>query len=276
MMLGTVLFVFGLVIGSFLNVCIVRLPREESIVHPPSRCPNCGARIAWYDNIPVLSFVMLRAKCRKCGQPISWRYPAVELANGLLYLWAGSAFGLTGESLLVMLLCSAFLVITFIDLDHHIIPDVITLPGIVIGLAAAPFFMSALDVPLPFHLGSLVPASRTYPTALCNSVIGLLFGGGPLLLIGWIWEKLRNVEAMGGGDVKFMAMVGSFIGWKGSLLTIFFGALSGSVVGVILIALKKQEGSQVIPFGPYLVLGALLSLFYGPAIIGWYFGMLKL
>ena len=275
-MIESVLFLFGLIIGSFLNVCIVRLPREESIVHPPSRCPRCGERIKWYDNVPVLSFLLLRGKCRKCGQPISWRYPAVELANGLLYLWTASAFGLSGESVLVLLLCSAFLVITFIDLDHLIIPDVITLPGIVIGLAAAPFFMSALDVPLPFHLGRYLPVSGQYATALCNSVIGLLFGGGPLLLIGWAWEKLRKVEAMGGGDVKLMAMVGAFIGWKGALLTIFFGAVAGSVVGVILIALKKHESDKVIPFGPYLVIGALVALFYGPAVIDWYFGMFAL
>jgi len=275
-MIELVLFLFGLFIGSFLNVCIVRLPNEESIVRPASRCPRCGSRIAWYDNVPVLSFLFLRGKCRTCGQPISWRYPAVELANGLLYLWTASVFGLTGEALLVMLLCSSFLVITFIDLDHQIIPDVITLPGIVIGLAAAPFFMSPLDVPLPFHLGRVLPISSPYAVALCNALIGLLFGGGPLFLIGWIWEKLRKVEAMGGGDVKLMAMVGTFIGWKGALLTIFFGAIAGSVVGILLIALRKHESDKVMPFGPYLVLGALASLFYGPAVIDWYFGMLAL
>ena len=274
MTVAVILFLFGLIIGSFLNVCIVRLPREESIVRPASRCPRCGAAIAWYDNIPVLSFLLLRGKCRRCGQPISWRYPAVELLNGLLYLWTFAELGLTGEALLVMLLCSSFLVITFIDLDHLIIPDVITLPGIAVGLALAPFFMAPLDVPLPFHLGRVLPLSGQYPVALANSVIGLLFGGGPLFLIGWVWEKLRKVEAMGGGDVKLMAMVGAFIGWKGALLTIFLGAFSGAVVGVALIALKKHESDKVIPFGPYLVMGALTSLFYGPALIGWYFGLL--
>ncbi len=275
-MVDLVLFLFGLVIGSFLNVCIARLPKGESIVRPPSHCPRCDSRIAWYDNVPVLSFLLLRGKCRRCGQPISWRYPAVELANGLLYLWTASVFGLTGEALLVMLLQSSFLVITFIDLDHQIIPDVITLPGMVVGLAAAPFFMSALDVPLSFHLGRILPISSPYPVALCNSVIGLLFGGGPLFLIGWAWEKFRKVEAMGGGDVKLMAMVGTFIGWKGALLTIFFGAVAGSIIGVLLIALRKHERDKVLPFGPYLVVGALVSLFYGPAIIDWYFGMVGL
>jgi leader peptidase (prepilin peptidase)/N-methyltransferase len=275
-MIEAILFLFGLIIGSFLNVCIVRLPLEQSIVSPPSKCPRCGARIAWYDNIPVISFLLLQARCRTCGQHISWRYPVVELLNGLLYLWTATVFGISGEALLVMMLCSAFLVITFIDLDHQIIPDVITLPGIVLGLAAAPFFMAPLDVPLPFHLGQYLHLSGRYPTALVNSVIGLLFGGGPLFLIGWIWEKLRKVEAMGGGDVKLMAMVGAFIGWKGALLSIFFGALAGSVVGVALIALKKHKSDKVMPFGPYLVLGALVALFYGPAIIDWYFGLLTL
>ncbi len=275
-MIESVIFLLGLIIGSFLNVCIVRLPRGESVAYPASKCPRCGARIKWYDNIPILSFLLLRAKCRKCGQPISWRYPAVELANGLFYLWAFSEFGVTGESLLVMLICSAFLVVTFVDLDHQIIPDVITLPGMVIGLAVAPFFMTALDMPLPFHLGRILAFSGQYPIALCNSVIGLLLGGGPLLLIGWVWEKVRKVEAMGGGDVKLMAMVGAFIGWKGALLTIFLGALSGSIVGVLLIAFKKHERDKVLPFGPYLVLGALISLFYGPAVMDWYFGMITL
>jgi leader peptidase (prepilin peptidase)/N-methyltransferase len=274
-MIPALLFLYGLIIGSFLNVCIARLPEDQSVVHPPSRCPRCGARIAWYDNIPVLSFLLLRARCRRCGKPISWRYPAVELLNGLLVLWTYSEFGLTGESLLVILLLSSFLVITFIDLDHQIIPDVITLPGMVIGLVAAPLFMTALAGPPPFHLDSLLPLSGAYSGALANSVVGLLFGGGPLFLIGWTWQKLRNVEAMGGGDVKLMAMVGSFIGWKGALLTIFIGALTGSVVGVTLIALKKHESDKVIPFGPFLVVGATIALFYGTTIIDWYLGFLR-
>lgn len=274
-MIFVVVFLFGLVVGSFLNVCIVRLPREQSIVSPRSQCPRCRTLIRWYDNIPLVSFLALRGKCRSCGLPISWRYPLVELLNGLLYLWAFAAFGLTGEAGVVMALCSALLVITFIDLDHQIIPDVITLPGMVIGLLAAPLFMSALEPPMAFGLGRLVPSAGTYLTGFVNSLVGLVLGAAPLFIIGWLWEKLRKVEAMGGGDVKYMGMVGSFLGWKGAFLTIMLGALTGSIVGMTLIALKQHQMDRVIPFGPYLAFGTLLTLFYGADIIDWYFGFFR-
>jgi len=274
-MIFVVVFLFGLVVGSFLNVCIVRLPREQSIVSPRSQCPRCRTLIRWYDNIPLVSFLALRGKCRSCGLPISWRYPLVELLNGLLYLWACAAFGLTGEAGMVMALCSALLVITFIDLDHQIIPDVITLPGMVIGLLAAPLFMSALEPPLAFGLGRLVPSAGTYLTGFVNSLVGLVLGAAPLFIIGWLWERLRKVEAMGGGDVKYMGMVGSFLGWKGAFLTIMLGALTGSIVGLTLIALKQHQMDKVIPFGPYLAFGTLLTLFYGADIIDWYFGFFR-
>ena len=273
-MIFLIVLVLGLLVGSFLNVCIARLPQELSIVAPRSYCPRCKAPIAWYDNIPLVSFLALRGACRNCGLPISWRYPLVELLNGLLYLQAFYRFGFSGESAVAMALCSAFVVITFIDLDHQIIPDVITIPGMLIGLFVAPLFMTALDPPMAFGMGRLVPSTGPYLTGLVNSLVGLVLGGAPLFLIGWLWEKIRKVEAMGGGDVKFMGMVGSFLGWKGAYLTIMLGALSGSIVGVALIALKKHQADKVIPFGPYLALGALLSLFYGPDIIDWYFGFL--
>lgn len=270
-----VVFLVGLIIGSFLNVCIVRLPQEQSIVAPASRCPKCGASIRWYDNIPILSFLLLRGKCRSCGVPISWRYPLVELLNGLVYVWTVSEFGLNGEAIVLMAFCSALLVITFIDLDHQIIPDVITLPGMALGLAVAPFVMMPLVEPLPFGLGRIVELG-VYPTALVNSLIGLLAGGLPLFAIGWIWEKVRKVEAMGGGDIKLMAMVGSLIGWKGALLTIMLGALAGSLVGMLLIMLRKHQADKVIPFGPFLAVGAFCSAFYGPDIVAWYLGLLRL
>ncbi|MBS1125557.1 MAG: Prepilin peptidase [Nitrospirae bacterium] len=274
-MIFVVVFLFGLIVGSFLNVCIVRLPREQSIVSPRSQCPRCRTPIRWYDNIPLVSFITLRGKCRSCGLPISWRYPLVELLNGLLYLWAYAAFGMTGEAGLVMALCSALLVITFIDLDHQIIPDVITLPGMVIGLLAAPLFMSALEPPMAFGLGKLLPSAGTYLTGFVNSLVGLVLGAAPLFIIGWLWEKFRKVEAMGGGDVKYMGMVGCFLGWKGAFLTIMLGALTGSLVGMTLIALKKHQADKVIPFGPYLAFGTLLTLFYGADIISWYFGFFR-
>jgi leader peptidase (prepilin peptidase)/N-methyltransferase len=189
-------------------------------------------------------------------------------------MWTVFAFGVTGETLLIMALCSALLVITFIDLDHQIIPDVITLPGMVIGLVAAPFLMTALAMPLPFKLGHAVPHAGPYLTSFLNSCIGLLLGGGPLWFLGWIWERLRKVEAMGGGDVKLMGMVGSFLGWQGAIMTIILGALAGSILGMTLIALKKHQADKHIPFGPFLALGALISIFYGPDISEWYFGMM--
>jgi leader peptidase (prepilin peptidase)/N-methyltransferase len=275
MIIAAALF-FGLVIGSFLNVCIVRLPRGRSIASPPSHCPRCTEPIRFYDNIPVISFLLLRARCRKCGEPISWRYPAVELLNGLLYVWIVREFWLGGEALLLMAFCSSLIVITFIDFDHQIIPDVITLPGMLVGLTLAPFFMTALGDALPFHLDHFVPHAGPYLTGFLNSCIGLLLGGLPLFTIGWIWEKLRHVEAMGGGDVKLMGMVGSFLGWKGALLTIMLGALAGSVVGIVLISLKRHQMGKVIPFGPFLAAGAVLAAFYGPDIISWYLGLLRI
>jgi leader peptidase (prepilin peptidase)/N-methyltransferase len=194
----------------------------------------------------------------------------------LLFLWAIVEFGFTGEAILVMALCSTLVVITFIDLDHQIIPDVITYPGMVIGLGVAPFFMSTLAVPLSFGLGTVLPPMGQYGTAFLNAFIGLVLGGAPLYLIGLLWEKLRKVEAMGGGDVKYMSMVGSFLGWKGAFLTIMLGAVSGSIVGVTLILLKKHKAENVIPFGPFLAFGTLLTLFRGPEIIAWYLSFIRL
>lgn len=275
-MMVVVALLFGLVIGSFLNVCIVRLPRGRSIAKPPSHCPRCKEPIKFCDNIPIISFLLLRGKCRSCGEPISWRYPLVELMNGLIYSWTIHEFGFGGEALLVMAFCSSLIVITFIDLDYQIIPDVITLPGILVGLSLAPFYMYPLTDPLPFHLGSLLPHAGPYLAAFLNSFIGMFLGGAPLLAIGWIWEKLRHVEAMGGGDIKLMGMVGSFLGWKGALLTIMLGALSGSAVGILLIALKRHKMEKVIPFGPFLAAGAVVSAFYGADIISWYLGLVRL
>lgn len=275
MIFGIVLIV-GLIVGSFLNVCIARIPLETSIISPPSHCPRCKTPIRWYDNIPLVSYAILRGRCRTCGQRISWRYPLVELMNGLLYLWAFSEFGITGEAVLVMALCSSLVVITFIDLDHQIIPDVITFPGMVIGLVVAPFFMTTLAGPLSFGLGNVLPSPGQYGTSFLNAFIGILLGGAPLYLIGWLWEKFRKVEAMGGGDVKFMAMVGGFLGWKGAFLTIMLGAMAGSIVGVSLILLKKHQADKVIPFGPFLAFGTLLTLFRGPEIIAWYLGLIRI
>lgn len=275
-MIFAIVFIFGLLIGSFLNVCIARLPRGRSIVSPPSHCPRCRESIKFYDNIPVLSFLFLRGKCRACGETISWRYPLVELMNALFYVWIIREFWFGGEALLLMLFCSALIVITFIDFDHQIIPDSISLPGVLIGISIAPFYMSVLNEPLPFNLGHLMPHASPYLVAFLNSVIGMLCGALPLLTIGWIWEKLRHVEAMGGGDVKLMAMVGAFLGWKAALLTIMIGALVGSFAGLGLILLKRHKMNKVIPFGPFLALGAVITAFYGTDIIIWYLNLVRI
>lgn len=236
--------VFGLIIGSFLNVCIHRLPINESLIAPSSRCPACRHPVRWRDNIPVVSFLLLRGRCRDCGRPISRRYPLVELANGIGYVLLVWRFGVGPETAVYALLYSSLLVITFIDLDHQIIPDRITLPGMVVGLAA-----SSVILPLGF----------------LNAVIGLLLGGA--LFYG---VAAASRGGMGGGDIKLIAMIGAFLGWKQVLLTIFIGALAGSVIGLFLMAFKGKSRKYPVPFGPFLGLGAVVSLFAGPAIWTWY------
>jgi leader peptidase (prepilin peptidase)/N-methyltransferase len=275
MIVYAVIALFGLVVGSFLNVCIVRLPRSGSIVSPPSHCPRCREPIRYADNIPVVSFLLLRGKCRSCGEPISWRYPLVEVMNALFYVWIVREFGLGGEAGLLMAFCSSLIVITFIDIDHQIIPDAITFPGILIGVIVGPFFLSSLYEPLPPSFGYLVPHNWPWFVGFLNSVIGMLCGGLPLWLLGWAWEKLRHVEAMGGGDVKLMGMVGSFLGWKGAFLTIFLGAITGSLAGIGLILLRRHDPDKVIPFGPFLALGSIVTAFYGPDIISWYVALVR-
>jgi len=240
----SVAVVLGLIIGSFLNVCIHRIPLNESVLSPASRCPSCRHPVRWRDNIPVISFLLLLGRCRDCGQPISWRYPLVELANGLGYALLVWRFGVGLETVVYALLLSSLLVITFIDLDHQIIPDRITLPGMIIGLVA-----STLILPLGF----------------LNALVGLLLGGS--LFYG---VAMASRGGMGGGDIKLIAMIGAFLGWREALLTIFIGALTGSVIGIFLIAFKGKSRKYPVPFGPFLSLGALISLFSGSAIWAWY------
>jgi len=245
----SIVFIVGLLIGSFLNVCIYRLPREESIVFPASHCPACNKPVKPYDNIPVLSFIFLRGKCRSCGLPISWQYPLVELLHGLGYVFILYQFGFSWPTLVYCLFFSSLVVVTFIDLSHQIIPDVITLPGMVLGL---------------------ITGSTILPLGPFRSFVGLIVGGGIFYLIAVLSVVILKKEGMGGGDIKLIAMMGAFIGWKGVLLTIFLAALSGSVSGILLISLKGRNRSEPIPFGPFLVLGALVSLFWGSGILGWY------
>jgi len=236
--------ILGLIIGSFLNVCIHRLPRNESLIAPSSRCPSCHHSVRWWDNIPVISFLILGGRCRDCGRPISWRYPVVELVSGIGYLLLVWRFGVGWQTVVYALLFSSLLVITFIDLDHQIIPDRITLPGMIVGLIA-----SSLILPIGF----------------LDALIGLLLGGA--LFYG---VAVASRGGMGGGDIKLIAMIGAFLGWKQALLTILIGALAGSVIGLFLMTFKGKSRKYPVPFGPFLSLGAVVSLFAGPAIWGWY------
>ncbi len=238
----------GAVIGSFLNVCIHRLPERESLVWPGSRCPLCAASIRWYDNIPLLSYLWLSGRCRDCRGRISARYPLVEALNAAGYGLIMWRVGPTATALAYALLFSALLVVSFIDLDHMIVPDRITLPGMVLGLVAGTL---------------LLP--RWW-----ESLAGLLVGGGLLYFIAWISPYLFGKEGMGGGDIKLLAMIGAFLGWKPVLLTVVLGAFLGAVVGVALIAARVLAREAYIPFGPFLSLAAVVAMLYGSAILDWY------
>jgi leader peptidase (prepilin peptidase)/N-methyltransferase len=250
-----ILFIFGSIIGSFLNVCIHRLPRNMSIVAPSSRCPSCNTPIRLYDNIPILSYILLGGKCRVCKAGISLRYPIVEFLNAFLYVSVFWRFGFNLYTFIYFVFCSSLIVITFIDLDFQIIPDRITLPGIVIGLVTGSLLM-----PDPFMRYSLL--------GIKSSVIGLLSGGGLFYAIAAL-----SRGGMGGGDIKMMAMVGSLMGWKSVLLTTFLGSLTGAVFGVLLMILKGKGRKTKIPFGPFLALGSVITLFFGQEILYWYLNM---
>lgn len=263
--------VVGAVIGSFLNVVIHRLPREESVVLPASRCPQCSAVIRPYDNIPVISWLMLRGRCRSCKTPIPARYPAVELLTALLFaltFWARS--GLTLALPFDLVFVAAILALIFIDAEHMILPNAITYPGIVFALAARILVPNLYGVEF---LGAGEGAMPDWSLSIVGAVLGALAGGGFLWLVGWLWKRLRGVEAMGMGDVKMMFMVGAYLGWPLTLLTIFIGVLSGSIAGVFLMARSGERDMQMLlPFGIFLGFGSLISLLFGHFIIDWYVG----
>jgi leader peptidase (prepilin peptidase) / N-methyltransferase len=245
--------VFGLVIGSYLNVVVYRLPLGLSTVYPRSRCTGCGTLIRARDNVPVLSFLLLRGRCRTCGTSISWRYPLVEAATGALFAACLLRFGLTLEALAAIVFSCLMLVLALIDYDHMILPDRITLPGIAVGIATQ----------LAAPLAGLVPA-----------VLGALLGAGILLAVWALWLVVRREEGMGLGDVKMLALVGAFLGWTGVLVTLFFGALAGSVVGLALMRWGSLDMRSKLPFGVFLALGGVVALFFGEALAAWYMGLL--
>lgn len=260
--MGWMAFTFGLIVGSFLNVCIYRLPVSRSIVHPRSQCPQCGHPIRVRDNMPVLSYLILRGRCRDCGARIPSRYPMVEILSGAFAVLAAVRFGYGWQALLAYALIAALLIITFIDLDHRIIPDAISLPGIPIGLAAS-FLAPILDA---------APSAWISPS---ESIIGILAGGGSLFLVAWGYQLLTRREGMGGGDIKLLAMIGAFIGWKGVLFTIFVASLTGTMTGMALICWKRGDMKLAVPFGPFLAVGAITYLFMGPELWRWYIAAVR-
>jgi len=247
----SIIFIFGMCIGSFLNVCIYRLPTSKSISNPPrSICPSCNSPIRFYDNIPVLSYIWLKGRCRNCIAPISFRYPMVELMTGIVATGLLFKFGLSLVSLVYFVFISSLLVITFIDLDHQIIPDIITLPGIPMGLVA----------------------SFALPTITFKaSVLGLLIGGGSLWFVAWAYNLIAHRDGMGGGDIKLLAMIGTIIGWQGVIFTVFASSVMGSCVGITIMLIKGKNMKFAIPFGPFLSIGAIAYVFFGSQIITWYF-----
>jgi leader peptidase (prepilin peptidase) / N-methyltransferase len=235
---------FGLIIGSFLNVVVARVPERRSIWRPRSACPGCAAPIAWYDNIPVLSFLVLRGRCRRCGMSIAWRYPIVEAATGVAFAFAYTLLGPTPEFIEAAVLLAMLIAITAIDLAHQIIPDVITLPGIVAGVVAN---LATGRVPW------------------LDSLLGVVIGGGIFFLI-----ILASRGGMGGGDMKLGAMLGAFLGWKIGLLAILLGVLAGGSVAVCLLLLGRKGRKEAIPFGPFLALGGAIALLWGDKLLAWY------
>ena len=266
--------VVGAIIGSFLNVVIHRLPREQSIVFPNSTCPKCRKPIKAYDNIPILSYLILRGRCRHCGAHISSRYPAVEALTAILFaavLWHdGLSFALAFD----LAFAAAMVALIFIDAEHMILPNAITYPGFIFAI------VTRLLVPYlagPAHFDDLPQLLNAFPglplwlVSLIGAAIGALAGGGSLWLMGFMWEKLRGVEAMGFGDVKMMLMVGAFLGWRLTLLTILLGALSGSIAGIIVMYRRGGRNLQMmLPFGIFLGIGSIVSLLLGARIIAWY------
>jgi leader peptidase (prepilin peptidase)/N-methyltransferase len=252
LLLMFMVFVLGTVVGSFLNVCIYRIPAGVSIVSPRSRCPKCETPIPWYLNIPILSWVLLRGKCAQCKNPISVRYPLIEALNGLLFALVFYYFFLSWATPVFFVFMSMLVVITFIDLDHQIIPNVISLPGIVLG-----FFASFLIPWVPW----------------VDSLLGIALGGGLIWGIAAGYRLLMGVDGMGMGDAKLLAMIGAFLGWQAVLPVVFIGSIVGSAIGVPFMFFKGGGGKFAIPFGPFLSLGAVVYLFWWGAMFDWYITM---
>ncbi len=249
-MIALAFFILGLVVGSFLNVCIYRIPRGKSIVYPPSSCPSCGRRIRWYDNIPVLSYIVLKGRCRYCKNKISPLYPVVELLTAVYSVLIYLKFGLEINTFFYLIFGYILIAASFIDLFHYIIPDSLTLSLAFLGLIFG-----------------------VVNHELVHSIVGLIFGFVLLYVVAILGKAVFKKEAMGGGDIKLLAALGTFIGVKGVLFTLFVASFFGSFVGIVLIASGNAKMSQRLPFGPYLSLSAMIYIFVGAELITKFYGL---
>ncbi len=254
------ILVLGAIIGSFFNVLIYRVPRKMSVISPRSFCPSCKTIIPWWANMPVLSYLFLKGKCFKCGAKIPLRYLIVEIITPLAYLslFYFHNFDLNPQLGIELLVVSIFIVVTFIDLETYLIPDVFSLGGLLVGLFLSPWNKAV---------------------TVSDAILGVVLGGGILVVISFFYKKLKGVEGMGGGDVKFLAMIGAFTGWKGAIIALFSSALLGTLAGVGLVIIRRIKagscsvnlGTTMIPYGPFLALGGVIALFGGNIIWNWYF-----
>jgi leader peptidase (prepilin peptidase) / N-methyltransferase len=269
-LIGIFVFLFGLVIGSFLNVCILRIPEGKSIVHPASACPKCAAEIRPYDNIPVVSFLLLGGKCRQCKAPISPMYPVVELLTGVLFLGSYYAFDLTAEALKWAVFSALMIVLVFTDLRERILPDAVNYTGLGLGLALS-FFTRPTDGTSLFIANRAFAFPPPAPVlSFADALFGAAVGSGLLWLVSEAYFRLRGREGMGLGDVKMMLMAGAFLGAKRTLLTIFAGSILGSILGIAFILARKKDTEYELPFGTFLGMAALLVVFFGTPFVNWY------
>jgi leader peptidase (prepilin peptidase)/N-methyltransferase len=257
---------FGLLIGSFLNVCIYRWPRDLSVVRPRSACTSCEKPIAWYDNVPVLSYLVLRGRCRQCGSGISWHYPFVELATGVAFAFFVHRYALTPEAAKYSIFTAIVIALVFTDLDTLLLPDELTLGGLIIGLGFA--FLA----PVPDSTFRMTAGIFGFQTGnVAEALAGAIVPAGSIWLGGWLFEKIRHKEGLGFGDVKMLAMIGAFLGISGALMTIMIGSIAGSVIGLIFIkATGKDASSFQLPFGSFLGAAGIFAAAEGPALIRWY------
>jgi len=268
----TIYTLFGLVIGSFLNVCIYRIPQGKSVVFPRSHCARCGHTIRFYDNLPVVSFLILKGRCRSCGSRISLQYPLVELLTGLAFLGCAWKWKFSAPTYVNSLLLSIVIVLIFIDYHHRILPNILTLPGTLVGILLSPLqTISVYEDLLAVKVASwFSPGHAELLLPWIGSLLGAIIGGGILFLVAFAYEKIRRKQGLGMGDVKMMSMVGAFLGWKLAWLTIFLGSLLGSVAGIFLMIVGRMNFQTRLAFGVFLGIGTAFNLFYGPQFLNWW------